>query len=173
MYDLYACSPDDRCRFLLGRHGSKTVHVIGLNPSTATQEKSDTTVAKVEQVARRAGYDGFAMLNLYPVRATEYHTLPLVPDPKAHARNLSVIDSVVSAEHHPVIWAAWGESILARPFFVSAASQLATRLQPLNPRWLHYGHLTDKGHPRHPSRLSYAWSFTPFDIHAYVKTIGT
>ncbi len=63
MYDIYSRSNDDRLRFTLGRHGSKMLYVVGLNPSTATQEKSDTTVAKVEEVARRTGYAGFVMLN--------------------------------------------------------------------------------------------------------------
>ena len=173
MYDIYSCSLDDRCRYTLGRSGARKLLVVGLNPSTATQEKSDTTVAKVEVVARQAGFDGFVMMNLYPVRATNHRTLPLHPDCDAIAENLATIESVVAAESSPVIWAAWGNSILGRDFFASAAAEIVIKLQLSAPTWQHYGPLTVDGHPRHPSRLSYAWSFVPLDAKAYVDHIGT
>lgn len=143
--------------------------VIGLNPSTATQHRSDTTIAKVEEVARRAGFDGFAMLNLYPVRATDFNTLPCEPDAAIAKRNLAVIERVVSQQRNPVVWAAWGTSILQRAFFVSAASQLAARLRRHRPEWRHFGPLTVDGHPRHPSRLDYSWRFSTFEVDAYVE----
>jgi hypothetical protein len=173
MYDIYSCSPDDRCRYALGRSGPRKLLVIGLNPSTATQEKSDTTVAKVEEVASRAGFDGFVMLNLYPLRATNSRTLPLAANLKAISKNLATIESVVAAESSPVIWAAWGKSIVGRDFFAPSAAEVATRVQPHAPKWQHHGPLTVDGHPRHPSRLSYAWSFAPFDVDAYLKHIST
>ena len=169
MYDLYSCSPDDRSRFILGHSGAKKLLVVGLNPSTATQEKSDTTVAKVQEVARLTGFDGFVMLNLYPVRATDFKTLPLDGDLAAIEQNLAAIEAVVRGEEQPVIWAAWGQSILARGFFISAAKQLAVRLSPYSPMWQHHGPLTKNGHPRHPSRLNYASKFSPFKINAYVN----
>ena len=44
MHDIYCSSSDDRWRFTLGRSGRRKLLVIALNSSTATQEKSDTTV---------------------------------------------------------------------------------------------------------------------------------
>ena len=61
-YDLYASSSNDRCRFVLGRDGDRKIFVIGLNPSTATRDASDTTVAKVEEVARRIAASGRSVL---------------------------------------------------------------------------------------------------------------
>ena len=171
MYDIYSRSKDNRLRFLLGRDGNRMLYVIGLNPSTATQEKSDTTVAKVEEVARLNGYSGFAMLNLYPVRATDYNTLPTVPETAAIAQNATAIETLLSAAQKPTIWAAWGQSVLARSYFLSSAKLLEARLRRLQPSWIHFGDLTARGHPRHPSRLSYAWSFAKFDMPAYVALI--
>ena len=171
MYDIYSCSGDDRLRFLLGRHGRRMLFVVGLNPSTATQEKSDTTVAKVEAVAHQHGYSGFAMLNLYPARATNFNTLPLLPDPTAVEKNLAAIAGLLANSRKPTVWAAWGQSVLARPFFANSARLLEARLKPLQPNWLHFGALTARGHPRHPSRLSYAWSFAAFNLQAYVASL--
>lgn len=147
------------------------LYVIGLNPSTATQEKSDTTVAKVETVARLNGYSGFAMLNLYPVRATDYNELPAKPEATAIMQNVTAIKTLFGDTMQPTIWAAWGQSVLARSYFLSSAKLLETILRPLQPNWLHFGELTAKGHPRHPSRLSYAWSFDEFNMPAYVSRI--
>ncbi len=171
-YDLYANSSDDRSRFLLGRSGARPILVIGLNPSTATQERPDTTISKVEAVALRTGYDGFMMLNLYPIRATDHTSLPKRPDKTQMKHNIDVIESIVAAECVPVIWAAWGASIHARPFFISAAVELLTRLRRYSPRWQCYGPLTAGGHPRHPSRLRYAWQFSAFGADAYAERIG-
>ena len=172
MFDLYASSSNGRCRFVLGRDGERKILVIGLNPSTATKDASDTTVAKVEEVARRNGHDGFVMLNLYPVRATDHRTLPRRADATQMRRNLDVIEAMVEAEVAPVLWAAWGASIQGRPFFMSAAIELLARLQQYRPQWQCFGPPTADGHPRHPSRLSYAWQFAAFGAAAYARRIA-
>lgn len=102
MYDIYRNDRKDEWRYTLGKAGKNPLLVIGLNPSTATQEKADTTVAKVEQVALNNGYDGFIMLNLYPVRATDYRDLPTRVNPTAFAKNLDAIEEVVEAQPKPI-----------------------------------------------------------------------
>jgi hypothetical protein len=173
MYDLYAHSADDRCRFALGRSGERKLLVIGLNPSTATRVKSDATVAKVETVARHNGHDGFVMLNLYPLRATDPSTLPRRANVRQMRHNLDVIEAIVAAESAPVLWAAWGAAIGDRAFLSSAAFELVSRLRGYRPRWQCYGPPTADGHPRHPSRLSYRWRFAAFGADAYVQRIAS
>lgn len=173
MYDIYSNARNDSWRFTLGKSGSRKLLAIGLNPSTATKEKSDTTVAKVEGVAKRNGFDGFVMLNLYPVRSTDFNDLSVDVDAEAFSENLNRIETLVASEPKPIVWAAWGESIRAREYFVAAARELFVRLQRYGTSWQHFGALTNSGHPRHPSRLQYAWSFSKFDTKRYVQTLGT
>lgn len=173
MFDIYSNSRSDLWRFTLGKSGNPKLITIGLNPSTATKEKSDTTVAKVEQVARRNGFEGFVMLNLYPVRSTNFRALAAKVDDEAFAENLKSIESVVAAESKPVIWAAWGNSILAREFFIESAKELFERLQKYGTSWRHFGPFTASGHPRHPSRLQYAWAFSPLKAKSYARTLRT
>lgn len=169
MYDIYSGEKNDQWRFTLGKSGNRKLFTIGLNPSTASQEKSDTTVAKVEAVATRAGYDGFVMLNLYPVRATDFNKLPNQVNIEAFSTNLASIEAIVKEESDPVIWAAWGENILAREYFFASAVELIARLKKYNVSWRRFGDLTKSGHPRHPSRLHYAWDFWPLDIQEYLQ----
>jgi hypothetical protein len=173
MYDIYSNDRNDLWRFTLGKSGFRRLLTVGLNPSTATKEKSDTTVAKVEAVAKQNGFDGFVMLNLYPVRSTDYNALPLDVDAEAFSENLNRIEALVAADPTSVVWAAWGDNIHARSYFVAAARELFSRLQKYEIAWQHFGTLTNSGHPRHPSRLSYAWSFSELDTRRYVQTLGT
>ncbi|MCX8518818.1 MAG: DUF1643 domain-containing protein [Methylophilaceae bacterium] len=173
MYDIYSNARNDLWRFSLGKSGARKLLTIGLNPSTATKEKSDTTVAKVEGAAQRNGFDGFVMLNLYPVRSTDYNALPIGVDAEAFSENLTHIEALVASEPNPVVWAAWGESILARDYFVAATKELLERLKKYGTSWQHFGSLTKYGHPRHPSRLEYAWSFSNLDTSRYAQTLGT
>lgn len=163
MYDIYSNDRNDGWRYTLGRSGKNPLLTIGLNPSTATVEKSDPTVARVDRVASMNGYDGFIMLNLYPVRATNYRDLPSTVNAEAFAKNLDAIEDVVKAQSKPVIWAAWGTSVKHHPFFEEARDQLYSRLSKYKAKWLHFGDLTADGHPRHPSRLNYAWKFAPYN----------
>jgi len=172
VYDIYLNDRDDQWRYVLGKSGPGKLIVVGLNPSTATREKADNTVAKVERVASLQGYSsGFVMLNLYPVRGTDYRLMPDTIDPEAMETNLKWIEALVATEPTPTIWAAWGESVLDKPFFRSGARQLIDRVRKYKPRWLHYGALTQNGHPRHPRQLSYDWSFQDFDADTYLQKL--
>ena len=57
MFDIYDISPDNHWRFSLGKEGTRKLITIGLNPSRATKEKSDTTITKVARVAEAGGFD--------------------------------------------------------------------------------------------------------------------
>ena len=164
MYDIYHPDRDDQWRYTLGRSGARPLLVIGLNPSTATQEKLDPTVTRVEKVAQQCGFDGFVMLNLYPVRATKPQDLPTKPDPVAYERNLEAIEKVVAQYANPTLWAAWGEMVVDRPYLLRARDALHERLAQYQPQWRRFGELTVNGHPRHPLYLDYSWTLEPYEL---------
>ena len=163
MYDLYHSDQDDQWRYVLGRSGANPLFIIGLNHSTATQEKLDQTVTRVEKVAQQSGFDGFVMLNLYPVRATNPQDLTEKADPVAYERNLEEIEKIVAQYPKPTIWAAWGEIVVKRPYLTRARDALYQRLEKYAPQWRRFGELTVNGHPRHPLYLDYSWTLEPFE----------
>jgi len=164
MYDIYHSDKNDQWRYTLGRSGAHPLLVIGLNPSTATQEKLDPTVTRVEKVAQQCGFDGFVMLNLYPVRSTNPNNLTPKAEPVAYERNLEAIEKVVAQYPTPTIWAAWGTSVAKRSYLLRARDELHKRLALYAPQWRRFGDLTASGHPRHPSRLNYAWMLEPYEL---------
>lgn len=164
MFDIYHSDQEDRWRYTLGKAGRRPLLTVGLNPSTATQERADPTVARVQKVAELHGFDGFTMLNLCAVRATDYRTLPAKVNRVAFDRNLAAIEEAVAAQVEPVIWAAWGAPVVHHVYFLRARDELYRRLARFEPRWLRFGELTATGHPRHASRLDYGWTFAPYDF---------
>ncbi|MEM9542430.1 MAG: DUF1643 domain-containing protein [Cyanobacteria bacterium P01_E01_bin.42] len=171
MFDIYQADREEKHRFLLGKNGKSILFVVGLNPSTANQEKSDVTASKVEKVALNNGYDGFVMSNLYPLRSTNPKNLPETGDRTLIKQNVKIISSLARSRVKPVFWAAWGGGIKTRSYLQESLLLLAHEVSTVNGSWVNYGLLRKDGHPRHPSRLSYSWTFQDFDILSYVKNL--
>ena len=119
--------------------------------------------------ARGHGYEGFVLVNLCPVRATDCRTLPEMVEPGLLKANLDAVGNVAASVHDLILRAAWGAPILMRPFLVNAVVAIRACVERFQRGWRRFGPLTIGGHPRHPSRLSYAWTFAPFDRADYLE----
>lgn len=53
----------------------KMLMFIGLNPSTANENKNDNTITKLVKITQNNGYDGFWMLNLFALISTDPNNL--------------------------------------------------------------------------------------------------
>lgn len=58
-----------------------TLMVIGLNPSTADERALDPTLRRVRHFAKRDGYGGFVMSNLFAIRATDPKVMMAADEP--------------------------------------------------------------------------------------------
>ena len=58
---IYINNEDNSIRYALGTKGNNTLFCFGINPSTATPDKPDPTIRKVEFIAKYNGYDSFIM----------------------------------------------------------------------------------------------------------------
>ena len=126
---------------------------IMLNPSTADAVKNDQTIRRCMFYARREGYDGIEVINLYALRATRPAHLLDHPDPEGPG-NSAAWDTVLSDHGIGMIVAAWGAS---RPKGCPASRAAA---QWFTGGWYCLGR-TENGHPRHPSRLGNNQPFVP------------
>ena len=118
--------------------------MIGMNPSTATPEKLDPTVAKWEDYARRWGYNGWCVLNVHPYRATSPE------DMKAHTGGEEAMQTNLEAirwvcQRVGLIVCAWGNDG-AHAGGANAVRQILTGIgKPL--RCLT---INKTGEPKHP-----------------------
>ena len=158
----------DNIRFALLKSGKRMLYVFGVNPSTATESRSDSTMRKVIGFVERNGFDGFAMMNIYPLRSTNPFSLPKEINEELHQNNLAEIKKVIGNENNPVVLLAFGNSIGAAPYLKKCLSDIVSMLQPLHPQWKQIGNLTKRGSPRHPSRASYSLDLQDFDVTKYL-----
>lgn len=137
---------------------------VMLNPSKADAKLNDPTVRKVIGFAKRLGYYGAAIVNMYGFRATDPTELEHAADPVGPDNDLWIarLFSMMRPKS-PVVF-AWGQPgprklSAAR---ISALLSLADRyaLQPMALKVNEVG--ARAGHPSHPLMLSYGCQLRPW-----------
>lgn len=144
-----ALSHDGRYRYRLWRTWDESAPPLVfamLNPSTADAEVDDPTIRRCIGFAKRDGFGGIEVVNLYAYRATKPADLwrtgdPIGPD---NDRTLRDVFEAAAGAGFPVV-AAWGAN--AKPSRVSWVRSMP------HAEVLHHLGLTDKGAPRHPLYL--------------------
>ena len=167
--DIIMAAEGDSIRYALIKEGKNMLYVFGVNPSTATDEKADPTMRKIIRFAEINGFDGFAMMNLYPLRSTDPYSLSHNIDFELHQKNLQKIKEIIGNNKNPVVLLAFGDPINATPYLKDCLKDIVALLQPLNPKWKQIGEPTKKGNPRHPSRAAYSMGINDFDVYEYIK----
>lgn len=106
--DQAVFSEDNRYRYVLYRkwsEGSRFVQFIGLNPSTADAIRNDPTMRKCIGFAKRWGFDGMAMTNLFGYRATKREVMKRQADPVGPNNDTWLVRTVRDAA---LIVCCWG-----------------------------------------------------------------
>jgi hypothetical protein len=81
---------------------------IMLNPSTADHQNDDPTVAKCIRLARRWGFQGLQVRNIFAIRGSDPAIIKRVDEPTGGVRNDTAIISAAVDPRCGVIVAAWG-----------------------------------------------------------------
>lgn len=107
---------DEKERYILGQPGKRNMLVFGANPSTAApgENNNDPTVRKVRKLTAEAGYGGWIMANIYPLRAADPKGLPKQADKALLEKNIKVLKTLIHAYRIDAVWAAWGDIIDTR-----------------------------------------------------------
>lgn len=105
-------SEDGRYRYRLTREwtaGTTKMTFVMLNPSTADADLDDPTIRRCMGFARRDGFGGLHVVNLYAYRATDPREMKRAIDPVGPENDtmLSLAFDTARVHHAPVI-AAWG-----------------------------------------------------------------
>lgn len=169
---IYENSIDNKERFVLGIEGDNPLVCIGVNPSTATPEKLDNTLIRVENRAFSLGYDSWIMINLYPQRATNPNDLHKNPSHYIHGKNMEKIMNCFNGGT-PDIWAAWGTLIEKRPYlpYVLLCMYKVIEDVTYGSKWFTIGKRSAKGHPHHPLYLKNDLLMDSFNIVEYIKEV--
>lgn len=115
-----------------------------LNPSTADAFKNDPTVAKCIRVARRLGYGGIEVRNIFAIRGTDPAIIRQVADPVG-PDNDEAISSCAADPRTGLIVCAWGN----HGTYNSRAGQMVRMLKSIG-RPVHCFALSGQHQPVHP-----------------------
>ena len=116
-----------------------------LNPSTADEERDDPTVRRCIDFARRLGFGGLEMVNLYAYVATDPAELRRAGYVVGEENDRHVVDAVRGCEK---VVLAWGVHAGRRERPVEVMQLLSDLV--VTPYCLR---VTSSGHPEHPLRL--------------------
>ena len=142
-------SRDRRYRYLLWRNwywgfGNNRVDpwllFVGLNPSYADEVASDVTVSQIIGRAKRLGFRGLLVANVYGYVATDPRELKKISDPRG-SDNLAWIER--AARQAQSVWCGWGNGPGNNAWAVEDA------LRAIHPDLYCLG-ITNTGHPQHP-----------------------
>ncbi|MBW8001714.1 MAG: DUF1643 domain-containing protein [Planctomycetes bacterium] len=111
---------------------------ICLNPSTADEESDDNTVRRCVGYAKKWGYGGVCIANLFAFRATKPRKMKAAKDPIGPKNDSWIKFLAIRAG---VVVAAWGCN--------GGFKGRDTEVRNIIPR-LHYLVFTKDGHPSHP-----------------------
>lgn len=101
-------SPCRKYRYQLWRIWDESlpmVTFIGLNPSTADETIDDPTVAKCQRYARRWGYGGIFMANIFAFRATDPSVMKSEREPIGPGNDEAILDMIRKSR---LVICAWG-----------------------------------------------------------------
>jgi hypothetical protein len=138
-------SPDRRHRYTLLHRinpllGNRLIMWIGLNPSTADEQKLDPTLTRIRGFSEREGFDGFLMTNIFGFRATDPKEMISTRDPNGPENDQALLEA---ADRCEMVVAAWGAHGVHQDRAIAVAKLLSG-----HKLWC-LGN-TKAGHPRHP-----------------------
>ena len=152
MNKLYISSENGSSRFVLGEKREKNLVIVGVNPSTATNIKDDNTIKRVRNLSIQNGFDGFIMINLYPLRATCPDDLPMDLNCKLHDTNLEQIKKLFEQLEDFEICFAYGNIISKRKYLEKCKMDIENIIAEYDKKILCFG-MTKDNNPKHPLYL--------------------
>ena len=148
-------SEDNRLRFVLGKPGKSCLLAVGLNPSSADEKLLDPTTRIIERIAENHGYDGWYIINLYPVRCAKPSDLPRRKSVEYFSQNIRCIDAFLQENMGSIgkICLGWGNHVGKLSYLQKSAIEIRGLLINYTSEFCCIG-ITKDGNPIHPSPLS-------------------
>jgi hypothetical protein len=150
-YEGITMFPNERTdiRLSLVKDGSNVLIVIGFNPSTAGDSNPDRTMQSIMRIAEYNGYNGFAMLNINPMRSTSPENLPNEIDLNINNRNIAHITDILKQYPSSDVLLAYGDLIKKRQYAKFCANEVINLLKA-NHRSIYCITKLASGNPKHP-----------------------
>lgn len=152
-------------RYIIGKckNVKDPLVAICMNPSAASDEKSDRTVNRIIKISRILSKDGWVVLNTYPERATKAKNIESFCD-EISQNNLKAIRNYLYNNNVKEVWGAWGNDNGIKAL-EKGKNQLIEMLNDMGIKIYYWGSLTLNGNPRHPLQRNEKLNFTSDEKH--------
>lgn len=159
-------SPCERYRYTLEHVidpllPTRRVMWVGLNPSTADENKLDPTLRRVRAFSAGWGFSSFVMTNLFAFRATDPKVMYASGDPVGPENDTWLRGVAGTCE---LVVAAWGSGQLAGQFLFRSTA-VRRSLEAAGAK-LHCIGTTRDGFPRHPLYVAGSTPLQPYTMKA-------
>ena len=162
---VYVHEDEKHTRYVLGEEGKTPLICFGINPSTAKPKDLDRTLSRIQKYSEESKkYDGWIMLNIYPLRKTDPDKLPQKINNSLHEKNIQEIKKIIKKYPNSDILCAWGATIEKREYLKDCLIDIIKEIGSKNLKMIA---LTKKGHPRHPLYCRSPFDIKSFDIKNY------
>lgn len=155
--DNIICIPknDSYKRFLIGEKGEKELLAIGLNPSSANENTLDPTSKNIKTIAKNNGFDGWWIVNLYPIRTSNPKNLPKRVNKIMNLKNIEFINEILISPHYNFssILCCWGNFVNKRSYLSKNSLRLFINVDKLGYNCKSLG-LTKEECPYHPAPMT-------------------
>jgi len=121
----------------------RMIAFIGLNPSTADETVDDPTVRRCINFAKRWGFGGMYMLNLFGYRATDPKDMKRQHDPVGPGNSAALIQVTGAVPETVACWGSHG----------SYRERSSKVLDMLPTKFVYHLGVTKGGEPKHPLYL--------------------
>ena len=151
---MIRCIPnnDIKKRFLLGKSGEKELLAIGLNPSIANESSLDPTSRNIQTIANNNGFDGWWLVNLYPLRTSNPKKLPKIADKELMMKNQKFIEKLIIDPKYNIckVLCCWGNNIENHLYLEEQARIIKNKID----KQLYSIGKTMNGNPYHPAPMT-------------------
>jgi len=140
---------DNDLQFLLANKGTKNILVVGLNPPDSDSADPGSSLHYIQLATQDMGYDGWVLVNLFPVRETRVFNMNPLQLEALIRYNVHLIKLVLESEQFEIkgVLFAWGNGIELQPYLKQAAGYLYKELLGLDLNYLCFPR-TRMGNPR-------------------------
>lgn len=161
-------------RYFLGQPKNNNLLIFGINPSTATPNKLDSTMNHILTIladSKDFSDLGWIMMNIYPQVTPHPEDLKL--NKEIMHENFEQIEYILKNFKIENVWCAWGDSIdnLQKDFLKDSLKNIYEILAKYNLKFWCYGGTTQKNNPIHPlytKRKPLDYEFEEFYIKNYL-----
>lgn len=155
-------SNDGKHRYVFGIDGDNPIIIFALNPSDGKHprielgEKYDPTQIRIKNITSSNGYDGWIILNLFPVIATYPEDLKGIWNRNNEScretieMNIRYIKDILKDYPESDIWATWGNNIEQNRIFIEGFLEIMNIIGIKDRNWIYFDKLNGTGHPKHP-----------------------